>query len=263
MKSQENGVHVGISATNKTQYSDDNVRVELESLDESLNVKRKKPNGRKTNRLILAVIAIVAVIFAAVIGVNVINNNSKKRSDTLNIVLKLAPTNLDIRTQSGSSLDQVLIGNVYEGLVARNEENKVVPALAKSWDVSEDGLTYTFHMAKSAHFSNGKTLDAYTAAASIQQLIDKQYRDYDKLSAVQTITALDPTTLKFQLKTPDANLLWNLTGRAGLVLEPTATNDLKTSAIGSGPYVVKKFVNNSSIQLQANSQYWGNHAAKT
>ena len=52
---------------------------------------------------------------------------------TVAIGLKLAPTNLDIRNTAGSALDQVLIGNVYEGLVARNSENKVVPALAKSW----------------------------------------------------------------------------------------------------------------------------------
>ena len=66
-----------------------------------------------------------------------------KANDTVTIGLKLAPTNLDIRNTAGSAIDQVLIGNVYEGLVARDEHNQVVPAIAKTWDVSDDGTTYT------------------------------------------------------------------------------------------------------------------------
>ena len=67
-------------------------------------------------------------------------------ADTVTVGLKLAPTNLDIRNQSGTALDQLLIGNVYQGLVSRDSRNRVRPGLAKSWNVSEDGLIYTFHL---------------------------------------------------------------------------------------------------------------------
>mgnify|MGYP000621072838 CR=1 FL=1 len=66
--------------------------------------------------------------------------------NTVTIGLKLAPVSLDIRHQSGSAIEQVLVGNVYEGLLSRDSDNKVQPGLAKSWDISNDGTTYTFHL---------------------------------------------------------------------------------------------------------------------
>nr|BFF10776.1 hypothetical protein GCM10025699_20790 [Microbacterium flavescens] len=60
------------------------------------------------------------------------------------IRLVLEPENLDIRQTAGAALDQILIDNVYEGLVARTPEQDIVPSLASDWTVSPDGLTYTF-----------------------------------------------------------------------------------------------------------------------
>lgn len=65
------------------------------------------------------------------------------------------------------------------------------------------------------------------------------------------------------LKSANSNLLWTLTGRPGLVFDKDAKYDLKTQAIGSGPYIVSKFVENSSITLKANDKYWGKNKAKT
>ena len=112
-------------------------------------------------------IAVVAII----VGVVVFRNNSASSdtaengtSNTVTIGLKLAPVSLDIRHQSGSAIEQVLIGNVYEGLLSRDSDNKVHPGLAKSWDISNDGTTYTFHLNENMNFSNGDTLDAEDVA---------------------------------------------------------------------------------------------------
>ena len=91
----------------------------------------------------------------------------------MTIGLKLAPTNLDIRNTAGSALDQILIGNVYEGIVARDSKNQVAPAIASSWETSKDGLTYTFHLNKNMTFFNGDKLDAEDVAWSINELIAK------------------------------------------------------------------------------------------
>ena len=82
--------------------------------------------------------AVIVIAVALIVGLwhpwarKADQTQSSGAADTVAIGLKLAPTNLDIRNTAGSALDQVLIGNVYEGLVARNSENKVVPARAKA-----------------------------------------------------------------------------------------------------------------------------------
>ncbi|MBT1161500.1 ABC transporter substrate-binding protein [Bifidobacterium sp. SO1] len=237
-------------------------------------VKARKQNGRWWLGAIIGVIVAVAIIIGvnlakpksstnpSVIGTG--NAASVSAADTVTIGLKLAPTNLDIRNTSGSTLDQILIGNVYEGLVARDENNQVVPSIAKSWDESKDGLTYTFHLNENMTFSNGDKLTAEDVAWSINELIKNQYHDVDSLSMVKSVASDDnENTVTITLKTANSNLLWTLTGRPGLVFDKDAQYDAKTEAIGSGPYTVAKFVTNDSITLTANPKYWGAHKAKT
>ncbi|KAB8287814.1 ABC transporter substrate-binding protein [Bifidobacterium ramosum] len=234
---------------------------------------RAKSTKRNSRWWLWAIVAVIAVV-AIIIGVNLAKPKSSTNpsvvgsgdntADTVTIGLKLAPTNLDIRTTAGSALDQILIGNVYEGIVARDEHNQVVPAIAKSWDESKDGLTYTFHLNEHMTFSNGDALTAEDVSWSINQLIKNQYHDADSLSMVKSVTADDgANTVTITLATPNSNLLWTLTGRAGLVFDKDAKYDAKTEAIGSGPYTVAKFVVNDAITLKANPKYWGTHKAKT
>ena len=122
------------------------------STDATLNARAKSSNGAKSQGpkkwliALIAVIAVVAVIVAIAVtrGKNDdANTSGVTKADTVTIGLKLAPVSLDIRHQSGSAIEQVLIGNVYEALLSRDSDNKVQPGLAKSWDISKDGKTYT------------------------------------------------------------------------------------------------------------------------
>ena len=67
-----------------------------------------------------------------------------------------APESLDIRTEQGTALEQALLENVYETLVSRSETNKLQPSIAKSWQISDDGLTYTFTLNSNMTFANGQ-----------------------------------------------------------------------------------------------------------
>ncbi|WEV42460.1 ABC transporter substrate-binding protein [Bifidobacterium sp. ESL0682] len=247
------------------------------STDETLNAHVKggssgnggKP-GNKKKGWIWAVVAVVVVV-ALIVAFVVVRSNQKAsntaaeghKADSVTVGLKLAPTNLDIRNQSGSSLDQLLVGNVYEGLVARDSENKVVPGLAKSWEKSANGTSYTFHLNKGMTFSNGDKLDADDVAWSINELMTKHYHDSESLMNFKSVTATDADTVKLDLTAPYDNLLWVLACRPGLVFDKDANYDMKTQAVGSGPYTVAKFVPDDSITLKANPRYWGAHKAKT
>ena len=232
------------------------------STDASLQAHAKRPGGGP-RRSIWAIVAVIVIAVALIVGLwhpwarKADQTQSSGAADTVAIGLKLAPTNLDIRNTAGSALDQVLIGNVYEGLVARSSENKVVPALAKSWDVSPDGLKYTFHLNTGLTFSNGDPLTAEDVVWSINELESKQYHDADALKNFKSVSAPNSDTVVIELTKPYANLLWALTGRAGLVFDKDAKYVAKTQAVGSGPYVVAQFTPNSSITLKANPEYWG------
>ena len=230
------------------------------STDESLNARvrtSKSPRPNKWGIIIAAVVAIAIIVGAVAIFNGRNAQQSANKADTVTIGLKLAPPSLDIRRQSGSAIEQVLIGNVYEGLVSRDSDNKVQPGLASSWDISTDGTTYTFHLNRNMTFSNGDVLDADDVAWSINQLKEKQYYNANQVESLSKAEALDANTVRITLSSPDSNLLWYLTGRPGLVFDKDATYNAKTQAVGSGPYTVESFDSASKMVLKANPKYWG------
>ncbi|EFA22574.1 ABC transporter, substrate-binding protein, family 5 [Bifidobacterium gallicum DSM 20093 = LMG 11596] len=219
--------------------------------------------------IILAVLAVLAVIIGSIAAIRTLTSSNDTpaghKESNVTIGVKLAPTNLDIRNTAGSALDQVLIDNVYEGLLDRGADNGVQPGIAQSWDVSDDGKTYTFELADGMTFSNGDTLDSQDVVWSLNEAIKQGYHGSEFLSAVDTVTASDSSTVIITLKEPDADLLWNLTGRAGLIYDEEAEGsyDPKTQALGSGPFTVEQFTADDSITLKRNDEYWGKNKAKT
>ena len=181
---------------------------------------------------------------------------------SVTVGLVLEPTNLDIRATAGAALDQVLIDNVYEGLLTRTAAGKLVPSLASAWKVSSDALTYTFTLKDGVTFSNGDPLTSQNVVWSIKNLIDKKLVESASLGSVKDVSAPNKATVQIRLASPYPDLLWALSGRAGLVLDAAATNDLKTSAIGSGPYLLDTWKQGDSITLKRNNGYWGKDKAK-
>lgn len=235
------------------------------SLDDSLAAHERAPrrHRRRWPWVVLAALVVVAVVVSLLVVRARRTSSSASPADTVGIGLKLAPTNLDIRNQSGSALDQVLIGNVYQGLVARDSSNTVIPSLATSWTTSSDGRTYVFRLRHGVTFSNGDALDADDVVWSIRQLIGKQYVDASLLKNFSSIEAVDAHTVKIVLTKPYADLLWVLAGRPGLVFDKDADYDARTSAVGSGPYTVSSFRSGTSITLKANPRYKGDDKART
>ena len=186
--SQSSGAYGEADATEQKNEQHNNQR-NLGKHRRNLNARAKSPKSKGPNKWIIAIIAVIAVA-AIIVGVVVFRNNNASSdtaengtSNTVTIGLKLAPVSLDIRHQSGSAIEQVLIGNVYEGLLSRDSDNKVQPGLAKSWDISNDGTTYTFHLNENMNFSNGDTLDAEDVAWSINQLKEQQYYNANQSKA--------------------------------------------------------------------------------
>ena len=79
---------------------------------------------------------------------------------SLTMGMQLEPPHLDPTSAAAAAIDEVVYANVFEGLTRFASDGAILPALAKSWEISEDGLTYTFALRQGVTFHDGTTFDA-------------------------------------------------------------------------------------------------------
>ena len=168
-----------------------------------------------------------------------------------------APVSLDIRTEPGRATDQALMGNVYQTLTRPDAQGRPTPGLAQSWEVSADGLLYTFHLRSDARFADGRQLTSEDALWSLHQIIEHRYQGHQDLDGLAKVTNPDDATLVIGLKSPNALLLNALSGRAGIVYDRQARVNYSTQSAGSGPYQVDDWQPGASLTLTTNKSYRG------
>ena len=181
---------------------------------------------------------------------------------TATIRAVLEPTSLNPFATAGAALDQVLLDNVYQGLVSidTGHADAIVPELAGSYDVSADGLTYTFHLVPNARFHDGAPLRASDVVWSLeQQTAPGSLGIYaSSFGAVSAVDAPDPSTVRITVKQRDTSLLWDLAQRGGIVYKKdTDFASLDAADNGSGPFTVANWNRGSSITLNRYPGYWG------
>ena len=179
---------------------------------------------------------------------------------TLTVGLVLEPKSLDIRTVSGAPLEQVLMGNVYQGLVARTPSGEIDNALASDYKISDDNLTYTFTLREGITFQKGGELTPSDVVSSLAYARDTPGVVEGQTLAGATTIVADGNDISITLVEPDANFLWNLTGRAGLIFDEGDTTELANAANGTGPFTLGTWIQGDSISLDRYDGYWGDQA---
>lgn len=220
---------------------------------------------RRTRRLaLISALAAIAVILSACSGTPEPAATSTGTPDpdaTLQVGLVLEPTNLDIRHTSGAAIEQILIDNIYEGLVTRTQENEIEGRLASDYTVSDDGLTYTFTLNDGITFHDGSPLTSADVVSSYEAVrTDETVQGNAEFASVTSITAPDETTVEIELSEPNQNFLFALTGPAGLVFKTDDATDLKTAENGTGPFTLTRWNKGSTITFARNDDYWGEKA---
>jgi peptide/nickel transport system substrate-binding protein len=177
-----------------------------------------------------------------------------------NLIAAIAgePDQLDPQKTSAYFSFEVL-ENVFDTLVEPDENLEMRPALAESWEVSSDQLTWTFHLRKGVTFHDGSPLVADDVVYSYRRIIDQQLANVDKFSAVTGVTAPDPATVRITVKQPTPNLLTNLGGFKGMAIvqrKNVETGQIATHPIGTGPFAFVSQKSGDSIKLKANPDYW-------
>ncbi|ACZ32153.1 extracellular solute-binding protein family 5 [Xylanimonas cellulosilytica DSM 15894] len=181
------------------------------------------------------------------------------------VAVAAEPVNLDFRVTSGAAIPQLLMNNVYETLVKIDQDGAVVPLLAERWDVSDDRTQYTFHLREGVTFSDGSTFDADDVVASFDRVrTDWLNAIKVKMDVVESTVALDERTVRVTLTQPSNAWLADLGTSVGAVFPSDLDGvDLRTTAIGTGPYEVFSVRQGDRIVLAGRPDHWGGPAAMT
>lgn len=189
---------------------------------------------------------------------------------------QMASSGLTVDTLSAQLYDRLLDVDPYT--------YRLIPELAESWEVLDNGATYRFHLRKdvpfqtTAWFTPGRMMNADDVVFSFQRVFDDQhpYHDinggqypyFDSLQfgdTVQSVKKLDNYTVEMRLNSPDASFLWHMATHYAPVLSAEYADQLMQQHIpemidrepvGSGPFMLNEYRSGQYIRLARNDKYW-------
>ncbi|MFI5505382.1 dipeptide ABC transporter substrate-binding protein [Corynebacterium kutscheri] len=212
-----------------------------------------------------AIMMTTALISSCSAGHTASQSSEFSATDPASLVVGVstAPASLDFTTTSGAAIGQALLGNIYETLVTTNQNGELVPGLAKSWHISEDGLRYTFFLNEGVRFSNNDPFNAESAKFSIDRVKSDAWTNGLKkgMDVVAETTVIDEYTLEVTLAQRSNAWLWSMTSPIGAMMSPGGVANLATTPIGTGPYVLNTWAQGVSLSLTRNEDYWSTPAA--
>ena len=151
---------------------------------------------------------------------------------------------------------------MYDGLIQFDPQIRLVPGLAEKWEISPDGLTYTFHLRPHVMFHDGTPADAQ----AVKYCFDRMLSDEKPVKAslhsglVKATTAVDPTTFRVVLTAPYATYLNNVAHVASAIYSPTAHKkygkDLTLHPVGTGPFRFVEWKKGDQIVVERWDQSW-------
>ena len=170
------------------------------------------------------------------------------------------PVSLDVSKVPNFSSVQA-IEHIYESLATFDENMKVQPALAESWEIP-DPTTYIFHLRKGVKWHNGREFVASDVAYWYQRMMDPATAAPYKSSfaPIAKVDIVDQYTVKMTSSKPYASLLDVLASLRGSAIPNKETveqyGDLATHAVGTGPYKLAEYVPGDFVRYTRNPDYW-------
>lgn len=223
---------------------------------------------------------------ALLVGISGFSGLALAQSPDLVVNSAVAPSTLDPAWACGlqeiSFLQNFYVRLVQHGTTEGPEGTRVVdystiePYLADSWDVSEDGLTYTFHLKDGFTFESGNPVDAEAVRYSFQRVLDmagcgRFFLTDGHIDPVifESIEAVDPLTVVITLNKPNGNMLGDLATHAASVVDPSIVEAnggvlagqpnefMAANVTESGPFLLESYTANQSARMVANPDFAG------
>jgi peptide/nickel transport system substrate-binding protein len=175
------------------------------------------------------------------------------------------PVGLDPHTTNATAIRNML-ENVYDTLVMFDSQLRIVPALAESWEASEDGLVWTFRLRPDVTFHNGDPLTAADVAFSINRIKDPAVASprADDFAVVENIETPDDHTVVLTLSEPFSPLLSKLAHSLNVIVSQDVVEengDLQNAVIGTGPFQFSEYLPQTRLVLERFENYWGQDEA--
>ena len=202
--------------------------------------------------------------------------------DTTGYLVAALTSDIQTADVQKTSEDYEVPFNIYDRLVDievdDNGTSKIVPSLAESWDISDDGLEYTFHLRQGVKFHNGNDFTAEDVAYTFHRLLTveggvntefiDQIKGADELLAGETDTlegveVVDDYTVKVTLKEPFAGFLASISSPGVSIYDSEATEAAGEDfgmdpavTVGTGPFEFSSWSFNNQLVLTRNEDYW-------
>ncbi|MFV0441418.1 MAG: nickel ABC transporter substrate-binding protein [Lachnospirales bacterium] len=189
-------------------------------------------------------------------------------STNLNFVNYRDIRDLNPHLYAGEMYAQELL---YSPLITMDEAGNILPALAESWEISEDGKTYTFTIRPDVYFTDGVLCDAYAIEKNFDAILDNKERHtwLEMMNLLESAKATDENTFVIEMSSAYYPMLIELAStRPFVMISPESMIDGTTKDgvvevdgipqwIGTGPYILTDFVTDEYATFTRNDNYWG------
>jgi peptide/nickel transport system substrate-binding protein len=206
------------------------------------------------------IVRIVLMGALLVMAVGVAMPGAAQGNNTLIMARAVDATGLDPHLQTAFASLR-LLDLIYEPLVRTDADLNIVPALAESWEFSDDGMTLTFHLRQGVTFHDGSAFTSEDVIASLNRILDEATgaATRSNLLSIDSMEAPDDYTVVLHLNLADVPLVAALSSRNAAILSSNviANGDPATDAIGTGPFMLESWTPDEKTVLKANPNYWG------
>jgi len=182
--------------------------------------------------------------------------SAPKRGGRLTIGADADPIGFDPTTLTAySSYDFTSL--LYTGLLRWSAEMKVEPDLATGFEQPDD-TTYVFHLRRGVKFHNGQAFEAEDVKYTFERILNPVTASPSAtlFSSIKAVTVVDPFTVRFELKAPNAPFLSYLATNPNGVIVPRGVGELNTKPVGTGPFMFSSYEPNQQCTLKANADYY-------
>lgn len=145
--------------------------------------------------------------------------------------------------KSTSSFQYMFFSPLYDSLVYRTSDGGLEPGIAESWELSDDGRTFTLHLAAGRSFHDGTPIDAEAVKANLERYMNLEGSTIVGLEHVESVNAPDERTVVLEVSSQGGRLPAVLSDRAGMMLAPSTfdTDAVDRAPVGSGPFTLERF----------------------
>jgi len=191
----------------------------------------------------------VLLILILILTLAIFTSCSREKNDGLRYGFTTEPSTLDPLNPSNTADGRSILFNVFEGLVKPNTDGTMLPCIAESWIIEQEGLAYIFTLRKGVRFHDGSVLTPFDVKFSLETAANA---GFDSLSNIAEVVIQDNNNVKVLLKTKDPDFLPYLT--TGIV--KAGISDREKITTGTGPFFIEQYTPQRKLVLKKFAGYW-------